>query len=284
VHFLTKNTAIRDKSEHINRRLFIERFVLPLGIYPIGLRLLGSSALAAAPAQSGSGNIESTDVKYPGDGVTLQGYLSRPKGKGRFPGVILVHHNRGLIEHFRDVSRRLASQGYVALAVDLLSRQGGTAALATPDAVTKAFQKENDELLISDLDAAYRYMNSNSAVKKDDIAILGFAAGAQKTFLYVTTNPKLKAAVIYYGSAPPDDKLARIQCPVLEIVGDKDTRFAPAVPVIQGKMKQLGKSYEWRIYPGADHDFFEDTDERYNEAAAKESWTVVLDFLKRNLG
>jgi carboxymethylenebutenolidase len=284
MHSLTENTARRDKSGHINRRLFIERFVLALGIYPVGLRLLGSSGLAAAPAQSGSGNIESADVKYPGDGATLQGYLSRPKGKGPFPGVIIVHHNLGLVEHFRGVSRRLASQGYAALAVDLLSRQGGTGAFATADTATKAFQNVKNEGVISDLDAAYQYLDSNSVVKKDDIAIMGFAAGAQKTFLYVTTNPKLKAAVIYYGSAPPDDQLARIQCPVLEIVGDKDTRFAPAVPVIQEKMKQLGKSYEWKIYPGADHDFFDDTDERYNEAAAKESWTVVLDFLKRNLG
>ena len=103
-------------------------------------------------------------------------------------------------------------------------------------------------------------MDSNSAVKKDDIGIIGFAIGGHNSFLYVTTNPKLKAAVIYYGSAPPDDKLARIQCPVLEIVGDKDARFAPAVPVLQEKMKELGKSYEWKIYPGADHDFFDDSE------------------------
>jgi carboxymethylenebutenolidase len=279
---LIRDTDQRDKSEHLNRRLFIQRFVLVLGIYPQAIRLLGQSALGAG--QLGSDNIESADLKYPGDGATLHGYLSRPKEKGPFPGVIIVHHNGGFTEHFRGVARRLASQGYSALAVDLLSRQGGTGAFATSDAITKAFQKVKDEVMISDLDAAYQYMNSNSVVKKDDIAIMGFAAGAQKAFLYVTTNPKLKAAVIYYGSAPPDDKLARIQCPVLEIVGDKDPRFAPAIPVVQEKMKQLGKSYEWKEYPGADHNFFDDTDERYNEAAAKESWTVVLEFLKRNLG
>jgi carboxymethylenebutenolidase len=282
MYWLAKVTDERDRSECFNRRMFIERFVLALGSYPLALGLLGGSTLAAA--QTGSDKSQSGNVKYPGDGVTLEGYLSRPKGKGPFPAVIIVHHNRGLIEHFLDVSRRLASQGYAALAVDLLSRQGGTAAFATPEAVTKAFQKENDDALISDLNAAYQYLNSDSAVRKNDIAIMGFAAGAQKTFLYVTTNPKLKAAIIYYGSAPPDDKLARIECPVLEIVGDKDARFAPAVPVLQEKMKELGKSYEWKIYPGADHDFFEDSDERYNEAAAKESWSVVLEFLKRNLG
>lgn len=265
-----------------NRRLFIERFVLAFCSGPLALRLLGPGALTAAETESGT--VESENVNYPGEGYTLQGYLSRPTGKGPFPAVIVVHHNRGLIEHFRDVSRRLASQGYAALAVDLLSRQGGTAAFATPEAATKAFQKENDDALISDLNAAYQYLDSHSAVRKNDIAIMGFAAGAQKTFLYVTTNPKLKAAVIYYGSPPSDDRLARIECPILEIVGDKDARFAPTVPVLEGKMKQLGKNYEWKIYPGADHDFFEDSDERYNQPAAKQSWAVVLEFLKRNLG
>jgi carboxymethylenebutenolidase len=283
VHSLAEHTPRRDQSENINRRSFIERFALALGIYPVRLGLLRDSALAAL-AQTGSGNIESADMKYPGDGATLQGYLSRPKGKEPFPGIIIVHKNLGLVEHFRGVSRRLASQGYAALAVDLLSRQGGTSAFPTAEATTKALQNVKDDGAISDLDAAYRYMDSNSAVKKDDIGIIGFAIGGHNSFLYATTNPKLKAAVIYYGSAPSDDKLARIQCPVLEIVGDKDTRFAPAVPVIQEKMKELGKSYESKIYPGADHDFFDDTGERYNEAAAKESWTVVLDFLKRSLG
>ena len=178
----------------------------------------------------------------------------------------------------------MASAGYAALAVDLLSRQGGTSAFTTKEEVTKAYQNVKDDGALSDLDAAYRYMDSNSAVKKGDIAIMGFAPGGQKSFLYATTNPKLKAAVIYYSSAPSDDKLAKIQCPVLELVGDKDKRFAPAVPVIQEKMKQLGKSYESQIYPGADHDFFDKANENYNGEVSKESWAVVLDFLKRNLG
>jgi carboxymethylenebutenolidase len=112
---------------------------------------------------------------------------------------------------------------------------------------------------------------------------MAFEEGGQKALLWATTNPKLKAAVIYYGSAPPDDKLAQIQCPVIEFVGDKDARIAPVVPVLQEKMKQLGKSFESKTYPGVDHGFFDETGERYNEAAASDSWTLVLDFLKRNL-
>jgi carboxymethylenebutenolidase len=273
-----KRMAKENNSAHMNRRLFIERFIVAFGLSPLSFRLLESSGLAAAPAQSASSaSIDSADVKYPGDDATLQGYLSRPKGKGPFSGVIIVHKNLGLEEQFRDVSRRLASQGYAALAVDLLSRQGGTSAFTTPQDAEKAYQNVKDIGALSDLDSAYRYMDSNSTVKKDDIAIMGFAPGGQKSFLYATTNPKLKAVVIYYGSAPPDDKLAQIPCPVLELVGDKDKRFAPAVPVIQEKMSKLGKTYESKIYPEADHDFFDTASPNYNEAAAKESWTVVLD-------
>ena len=242
---LTKNIARQNKSAQIDRRTFMERLVFGLGIYPVGLTLLGSSALAATPAEAGSGGIESADVKYSGGGVMFQGYLSHPKGKGPFPGVIVIDKYLNLVEHGRDVSRRLASAGYAALTADLLSRLGGTGAFATPEAQRKALRSMKDEDELSDLGASYQYMNSNSVVKKGDIAILGFEEGGQRSFLYATTNPKLKAAVIYYGTAPSDEKLAHIQCPVLELVGDKDARVAPTVPVAQEKMKQLGK-----ILPG----------------------------------
>lgn len=281
---LTKKVTKSDNSQHISRRLFVGRFVLAVGFCPVGLSLLRSSALAALPAQSESGNIDSADVKYPGDGATLLGYLSRPKGKGPFPGIMIVDRNLDLIENGRAVSRLLAAQGYAALTVDLLSRQGGSSAFPTLDAASKARRNVTDDIALSDLKSAYQYMDTNSAVKKDDIAIVGFELGGQKSFLYATMNPKLKAAVIYYGSTPDDDKLAHIQCPVLELVGGKDTRIAPLIPVIQEKMKRLGKSYEAKIYPTADHGFFDDTREGYNEDVKQESWLVVLDFLKRNLG
>jgi carboxymethylenebutenolidase len=238
-----------------------------------------------SPAQSGNADLESTAVKFPGEGVTLEGYLSRPKGKGPFPGMILIHENRGLTDHIRDVARRLASEGCATLAVDLLSRQGGTSSFATPEDATKAFQGVTDDDVIRDLNAAYSYLNSNPAARKDDIGVMGFCWGGQRTFLYATANPKLKAAVVFYGSPPPDDRLQQIQCPVLGNYGEKDTRITSTVPATEMKMKKLGKSYDARIYPGAEHAFFNDTNaERYNAAAAKDAWPRVLAFLKKNLG
>src|SRR5581483_5963681 len=112
---------------------------------------------------------------------------------------------------------------------DLLSRQGGTASFATPDDATKAFGNVKDEDVVKDLDAAYQYLQSNAAVKKDDCAVWGFCWGGQRSFLYATANPKLKAAVVFYGTPPPDDKMANIKAPVLANYGSEDARVTSTV-------------------------------------------------------
>ena len=272
----------------INRRGFIERLIAVVGSYTLAHHFLEKSGLAMSllsPAESDNANVDSTAVKFPGEGVTIEGYLSKPKGKGPFSAIILLHQNRGLNEHIRDVARRLAAQGYATLAPDLLSRQGGTAAFATPDDATKAFTNIKDDDVVRDLDAAYKYLNSNSSVKKDDIAVMGFCWGGQRSFLYATANPKLKAAVVFYGTPPPEDKIEKIQAPVLGNYGETDQRVTSTVAGTIETMKKLGKSYDPKIYPGAPHAFFDDTNPKsYNEAAAKDAWPRTLEFLKKNLG
>ena len=137
----------------INRRVFLERLIALVGSYKLAHHFLEQSGMAMSllsPTESDSANVDSTAVKMPGDGVTIEGYLSKPKGKGPFPGIILIHENRGLNEHIRDVARRLAGQGYATLAPDMLSRQGGTASFATPDDAVKAFQSVKDDDVIRD--------------------------------------------------------------------------------------------------------------------------------------
>ena len=272
----------------INRRGFLERLIAVLGSYKLAHHFLEQSGMAMSllsPAESDSANVDSSAVKIPGDGVTIESYLSKPKGKGPFPGIILIHENRGLNEHIRDVARRLAGQGYATLAPDMLSRQGGTASFATPDDAVKAFQGVKDDDVVRDLNSVYDYLNKNAAVKKDTVAVMGFCWGGQRSFLYATANAKLKAAVVFYGTPPPDDKLAQITCPVLGNYGETDTRVTSTVAATTEKMKQLRKSYDPKIYPGAPHAFFNDTNPAsYNEAAAKDAWPRVLGFLKKNLG
>jgi len=276
------------RSGKINRRVFFERLIAVLGTYPLAHHFLEKSGLAMSllsPAESDLANVDSSAVKYPGTGATIEAYFAKPKGRGPFPGIILIHQNRGLNDHIRDVARRLAGEGFVTLAPDLLSRQGGTASFASPEDATKAFQNVKDDDVVRDLNSAYDYLNQNTSVRKDDIAVMGFCWGGQRSFLYATANPKLKAAVVFYGTPPSDDRLPQIQCPVLGNYGEKDTRVTSTVPATIEKMKQLGKNYDAKIYPNAPHAFFDDTNANaYNEAAAKDAWPRVLSFLKKNLG
>ena len=279
--------AAEYRARRIDRRIFLERLIAVVGSYPLAHHLLETTGWAntlLSQAESERMGIESMPVKYPGQGATLEGYLSRPKGNGPFPALIVIHENRGLNEHVRDVARRYAAEGFVALAVDQLSRQGGTASFASPDAARDAIGTLNDDQIVADLDAAYKYLESHSAVRKDRIGVTGFCWGGQRTFLYATANPNLKAAAVFYGTTPPEEKLANIKCPVLANYGETDTRITSKVPETEALMKKYGKSYDPKIYPGAAHAFFNDTGQAYNEAAAKDAWARTLAFFRKNLG
>lgn len=271
----------------INRRVFFERLIAVVGAYPLAHHLLETSGMAMSvlsQVESEAASIESTTVKYPGEGVTLEGYLSRPKATGPYPAVIVIHENRGLNDHIRDVARRLASQDYVALAVDLLSRQGGTGSMADPDAARAAFRNVSDDDVLRDLNSAYNYLQSHAMVRQGQTGVIGFCWGGQRCFLYATANPNLKAAVVFYGTTPPEDAMAKIQAPVLANYGETDQRITSRVPETEAAMRRLGKRYDFRIYPGAGHAFFNDTGDRYDEAAAADAWNRTLEFFKKNLG
>ena len=275
------------RAHTINRRVFMERLIAVMGSYPLAHHFLETSGWAESLLslqESEASDVESTAVQYPGEGATLQGYLSRPKGAGPFPAVIVIHENRGLNEHIRDVARRYAAEGFVALAVDQLSRKGGAASFGSPDEAREAIGTLTDDQVVEDLDAVFEYLQSHAAVGRDRIGVVGFCWGGQRSFLYATANPNLKAAVVFYGSTPPEEKLAQIQCAVLANYGETDTRITSRVPETAATMQRLGKTFDYKIYPGAAHAFFNDTGSNYNEAAAKDAWTRTLQFFRKQLG
>ena len=271
----------------IPRRVFLKRVISAAGGYPLALAVLQKFGSATTPLPSvdetRNWGVTALPVKFPGQGATLEGYLAKPAGSGPHPALILIHRDEGLNEHLRDVARDYAKEGFVALAVDPLSRRGGTASFASADAARQAIWMLDASELQADLDAAFAYLQFNAAVRKDRIGVTGFCWGGQHTFLYATANPGLKAAAVFYGTTPPEEKLAQINCPVLGNYGEADTRITSKVPETAELMKKYGKSYDPKIYPGAAHAFFNETGANYDQAAAQDAWQRTLAFFREHL-
>jgi carboxymethylenebutenolidase len=281
-----ENIVDEYRLEKLDRRGFLSRIIALTGSYAAAHLLLEQTGLAqtvVSDKESKKANVESSVVGYKNGDVELSGYLSKPLKKGKYPAIIVIHENRGLNEHTRGVARRFAESGYVALATDALSREGGTASFETPEKVREAFGKLDMTEVMSDLNASLDFLNSHRNVKKDKLASIGFCWGGARSFLLAAEPNKLKAAVVFYGTAPTNEQLAQVHCPVLGIYGETDTRITSKVPEVEAEMKRLKKSYEYKIYPGAGHAFFNDTGDRYHAEAAQDAWGRTLVFLKKNL-
>jgi carboxymethylenebutenolidase len=228
--------------------------------------------------------VDSSEVTFTSEEFSIKAYLSKPKSAGSFPGLIIIHENRGLNKHIEDVARRFAHQGYVALAPDLLSRVGGAAQFTTTDDAVAAIRTLSTDGIIQDLNAAFKYLQSLPYVKIDRIGVIGYCWGGGNSLLFATRNPELKAAVVYYGPNPANiDDVAKIAAPVLGIYGAEDNRITVNVPSLEEAMKKHNKAFEYNIYPGAAHAFFNDTSKRHNREAAIDAWQVTLSFLEKYL-
>ena len=220
--------------------------------------------------------IAGSDVSFPGGDASLMGYLAQPKSAGPFPAVLVCHENRGLVEHVRDVTRRLAKAGYVGLAVDLLSRSGGTDKVAP--SLVAAQLTANPNQPATDFQSAFQYLQTLPIVKKSAIGMIGFCYGGGITWRTVELIPELKAAVPFYGPNPALEDVPKIKAAVLGIYGGDDTRIDAGIPAIEDAMKQNGKIFEKQIYPGANHAFNNDAGPSWNEQASYDAWQRALDW------
>ena len=246
-----------------------------------------ASASATAPSLSGTVSpedpaIEAAPVQFPDEGATLMGYLARPIGDGPFPVVLVCHENRGLTEHIRDVTRRLAKAGYVALAVDLLSRQGGTEAVGSEE-VPGVLGNMPPDQFVQDFLSGWRYLQDQSFAQADRVGMVGFCFGGGVTWRVATEMPELKAAVPFYGPHPSVDAVPNINAAVLAVYAGRDQRINQGIPAMEAAMQQNNKVYEKVIYPDADHAFHNDTGSRYNPEAARDAWARTLAWFERYL-
>jgi carboxymethylenebutenolidase len=236
------------------------------------------------PIQGGAG-VETQDVRIPIQGGELLGYVARPEGSGPFPAILAIHENRGLVDHTKDCARRLAAAGYVALAPDLLSRQGGTAAkFSDPNDAIAALGQSDPVQNTHDLVAALDWLGQQPYVDRSRMAVTGWCMGGGYTWRVVTqAGDRLEAAVPWYGPNPPGD-VDKIQAPVFAIYGALDERINAGIDAITQQMQQNGKSFEKKIYPNAQHAFNNDQNpDRYNAEQAPVAWNDMLRFLDRHL-
>lgn len=281
----------------LSRRALLRRVGLITGSAAVGAALVGklgaqpvAAAPTARPAGQAGGPVSPDDpelevgmVQYPGDGATLTGYLARPRAEGVRAAVLQIHENRGLTPHQEDVSRRLAKQGYVSLAVDLLSRQGGSSSFADDDARIGALGQAQPPQLVSDLRAGVAYLQSLPYVRGQGVGAIGFCFGGGLTWRLATAEPSLAAAVPFYGPNPPLDAVPNIQAAVLGIYAGNDERINAGIPDLRAALDAADKTYEIVIYPNADHAFFNDTGARYNPTAAADAWAKTLEWFGRYL-
>jgi carboxymethylenebutenolidase len=268
----------------LGRDEFISRLVKLTGSLTAAmavLPLLEVNYAHAATVPENAPGIEGTDITYEGDGTTMKAYLVKPEGVTKTGAVLVIHENRGLNPHIRDVTRRVAQAGYIALAPDALSPFGGTP------------QNEDEaRTMIGQLDAA---RNLNNFLKGLDYlrslpecngntGCVGFCWGGAMANQLAVHAPDLKAAVPYYGRQPDAADVPKIRAAVQLHYGGLDERINAGIPAYEAALKAAGVKYEVFVYEGAQHAFNNDTaPTRYNEAAAKLAWERTLRLFKENL-
>lgn len=228
--------------------------------------------------------IHAERVEFAGPAGAVFGYLARPRAGTPVPGIVLVHENQGLVEPNMDIARRYAKEGFAALAIDLVSRAGGTERFANDRAQIPAILGRTPQAdLAADLVAGITYLKTIEGVKRDGFGVSGFCFGGAMSFALATASAEIKAAVPYYGTARIDD-LPKAQAAFLIFYGETDTRITSQAQAVEQALRGAGRTVEVRIAPGAGHAFFRNGGTSYNATAARDAWPRTLEWFARHLG
>jgi carboxymethylenebutenolidase len=252
-------------------------------------------ARAQAPAPPGPGPAKSAysvpandpsvlaaAVAFMGNDGQLRGYLARPAKNGAYPIVLVCHENRGLTAHIEDVTRRVAKAGYVGMAVDLLSREGGTA-LHDYESIPGILSKAPPERHVQDFLSGLSYAKSQTYAQGNRVGMTGFCFGGGVTWRVAVALPELRAAVPFYGLPAPAADVPRIRAAVLAIYAERDERINANIPAIEAAMRENGKTFRKIIFQNSDHAFHNDTGARFNPVTAKAAWDETLDWFDKYL-
>jgi carboxymethylenebutenolidase len=273
------------KQGRTNRRDFVRKLAIVVGSSAAALALipiLEANSMVASSTIQADPDLMSEFIKYHGETGEVKGFLAWPKAGKKFPAVLIIHENRGLQPHIQDVTRRMAKEGFLALAPDALSPLGGTPENDQTKAVTMIGQLDNDKT-IKNFVAAVKYLKTHP-LSTGKVGCTGFCWGGGMTNQVAVNSPDLDAAVPYYGKQPTAEQVAKIKAPIMAHYAGEDSFINPGIPAFEEALKKEKKEYQIFIYEGAQHAFNNDSNpERYNEKAAKLAWSRTIAFFKEKL-
>ncbi len=266
------------------RRVFMERLVGMVGsvaaaeavVEAIAPNYARAAIVPAEDARIATGPFEDTTAG-------IKGYIAAPKGVNPDTApnfIVTIHENRGLNPHIQDIARRLAVEGFVAMAPDLLLPLGGTP--ADQDAATALFPKLDLEKTADSIEKLIKDRKAKNPNVK--IGVIGFCWGGAMVNMVATRSPELVAAVSYYGLAPKIEDTPKLKARFMEHLGALDDRVNATIPPFEEALKKAGAKFEIFKYEGANHAFNNDTGgERYNKAAADLSWSRSMALFHQTL-
>jgi carboxymethylenebutenolidase len=267
----------------LDRREFLKKLAALAGGTAAALALLplieGSYAQAQVMAKDDS-RLHVEDIKYPGETGDVLAHFARPKGDAKLPGVIVIHENRGLNPHTRDVARRVALEGFLAIAPDACSPLGGTP--EDVDAARSRMRELDSESTQKNFVAAVKYLKTHPQ-STGKVGCMGFCWGGGMTNQVAVKSPDLNAAVPFYGRQPVAEDVPKIKASMLCHYGSLDERINAGIEAFEAAMKKAGIEYKIYMYEGAAHAFFNDTSTRYHKEAAKLAWKRTIAFFKEKL-
>jgi len=292
------------KAGEISRREFFQRLAFLLGSVALAYQFMIEEGFASeweiyswpdpqglTPQQSIEAgekrlpaSVKAEWVKYPSEEFEIISYVARPATGTTFPAIIVIHENRGLTEFVIDIAQRWATEGLVAIAVDFLSRVGGTGKFETMDAARRGIGQLTRPGVVADLHATMKYLKSRGDVRHDKIGVSGFCWGGGHSFNFAVESREVAFAMPFYGSPPAVDRVDAIGCPIYGVFAESDARINQNLDPVAARMKELGKNFSYKIYPGTQHAFMNFTNEgRYNAEQAKIAWADVVAFVKQQV-
>lgn len=269
------------KSGRLDRRTFVKRLAVLAG----GLATTSVLIVLDARAEiidKEHPRLATTMVTYPGETGDVMAYLARPKEETKLPAVMVIHENKGLQPHIKDVTRRMALEGFLALAPDALSPLGGTPE-DDVDAARQKMRELDSEETTKNFVAAVEYLQTHP-MSTGKVGCTGFCWGGAMTNQVAVHAPELVAAVPYYGRQPEAQEVAQIEASILAHYAGDDERINSGIAEFEKALKEAGVEYQIYMYEGAKHAFNNDANpERYNKEAAELAWKRTIEFFNDKL-